>query len=72
VLFHLLGKLFADRCRWAAMTTADFASFKAIVLADPSYSYDPTVVDFLGNTKNTWGPAVTGNTMLIGKYMLPL
>ncbi len=49
------------------MTTVDFASFKAIVLADPSCSYDPTIVDFLSNTKNTWGPAVTGNMVLIGK-----
>jgi cysteine-rich repeat protein len=48
------------------MSTADFASYKAIVLADPSCSGDPTILKFLTETKNTWGPAVQGNMILIG------
>jgi hypothetical protein len=52
---------------WRAMSTAEFAAFKAIVLADPSCSRDPTELQFLVDTKNTWGPAVTGNMILIGK-----
>lgn len=51
---------------WRAMTTADFASYKAIVLADPSCSGDPTILQFLVDTKNVWGPAVEGNMVLIG------
>ncbi|CZR67440.1 related to glucan 1,4-alpha-glucosidase [Phialocephala subalpina] len=51
---------------WRAMTTADFASYKAIVLADPSCSSDPTILEFLVDTKDVWGPAVEGNMVLIG------
>ncbi|KAE8443225.1 hypothetical protein EG329_002093 [Mollisiaceae sp. DMI_Dod_QoI] len=51
---------------WRAMTTADFASYKAIVLADPSCSSDPTILQFLVDTKDVWGPAVEGNMVLIG------
>jgi hypothetical protein len=51
---------------WSTMTTSDFAAFKAIVIADPDCSYDPTEVDFLANSSSVWGPAVQGNIVLIG------
>jgi hypothetical protein len=52
---------------WATMATADFAAFKAIVIADPDCSSDPSILQFLVDSKNTWGPAVQGNIVLIGK-----
>jgi hypothetical protein len=52
---------------WATMSTADFAAFKAIVIADPDCSSDPSILQFLVDSKNTWGPAVQGNMVIIGK-----
>jgi len=51
---------------WSAMTTADFAAFKAIVIADPNCATDPTDLDFLASSNKVWGPAVQGNIVLIG------
>jgi hypothetical protein len=48
------------------MTTADFAKFKAIVIADPNCAYNTTPIQFLTDTKNVWSPAVTGNMIVIG------
>jgi cysteine-rich repeat protein len=48
------------------MTTADFAKYKAIVLADPDCEYDPSGLQFAVDTKDVWSPAVTGNIVLIG------
>ncbi|ORX92361.1 hypothetical protein BCR34DRAFT_670044 [Clohesyomyces aquaticus] len=50
---------------WAAMTTADFAKFKAIVVPDPSCGSVGTI-KFLEDSKSVWSPAVTGNIILIG------
>jgi hypothetical protein len=55
------------KAQWKLMTTADFAAFKAIVIADPDCSSSPSDVQFLTDTKNTWGPAVQGNIVVIGK-----
>ena len=51
---------------WSAMTTADFAAFKAIVIADPNCATDPTDLAFLASSNKVWGPAVEGNIVLIG------
>jgi hypothetical protein len=58
-----------SEAEWSAMTTADFAAFKAIVIADPDCSSDPTDVAFLASTNTIWGPAVQGNIVLIGMYI---
>lgn len=50
---------------WRSMTTADFAQYKAIVLADPNCG-NLSMIDFLEDTKTVWSPAVTGNIILIG------
>jgi len=52
--------------QWNSMTTADFAAFKAIVIADPDCATDPTQLDFLATSNSVWGPAVEGNIVLIG------
>jgi hypothetical protein len=54
--------------QWAGMTTADFAAYKAIVIADPTCATDPTDLAFLHDTNKVWGPAVQGNIVLIGMY----
>jgi hypothetical protein len=51
---------------WNTMTTTDFAAFKAIVIADPDCSYDPSDITFLADTNKVWGPAVQGNIVVIG------
>ncbi|KAF2877573.1 hypothetical protein BDV95DRAFT_480741 [Massariosphaeria phaeospora] len=49
---------------WAAMTTEDFAKYKAIVVPDP-YCGSVSSIKFLEDSKSTWSPAVTGNIILI-------
>lgn len=51
---------------WAAMTTEDFAKFKAIVVPDPSCG-SVSSIKFLEDSRSVWSPAVTGNIILIGK-----
>lgn len=50
---------------WASYTTADFESYKAIVIPDPTCGSVNTI-DFFDLTKAVWGPAVQGNIILIG------
>ena len=50
---------------WTTKTTADFASYKAIVLADPD-TQGTSRVAAAEATRSVWGPAVTGNVILIG------
>ena len=53
---------------WAAMTTADFAKFKAIIVPDPRCG-SVSDVKFLEDSKEVWSPAVTGNIILIGMWI---
>jgi hypothetical protein len=50
---------------WSSYTTADFESYKAIVIPDPTCGAVDTI-DFFDLTKAVWGPAVKGNIILIG------
>lgn len=50
---------------WASMTTAQFASYQAIVLGDPTCSTLSSAAAAIANT-GVWGPAVTGNVVVIG------
>jgi|SRR5579862_5143902 len=61
----LTAKVVTD-AEWRAMSTADFAQFKAIIIGD-SASDDQTLIQFLDDTKATWSPAVQGNMLIIGK-----
>lgn len=58
-----------SEAQWKTMTTAEFAAFKAIIIADPDCSTSPSDVQFLTDTKNTWGPAVQGNIVVIGNFI---
>jgi hypothetical protein len=62
---HMTAKV-VDETTWRAMTTADFAAYKAIVIADPSGSLPLSAIQFLTDTKNVWGPAIQGNIIVIG------
>jgi hypothetical protein len=53
-----------DDATWSAMTTAQFASYRAIVLGDPTCGLTPPAAA-LANTA-TWGAAVTGNVIVNG------
>lgn len=52
--------------QWGSMTTADFASYDAIVLGDPHCRSGTSAIAAAMANKNVWGPAVTGNVILIG------
>jgi hypothetical protein len=57
-----------DDVTWESMTTAQFASYRAIVIGDPTCgSYDDTshLTAALSNPA-TWGAAVNGNVLIIG------
>jgi len=52
---------------WLARSTADFGTFRAIILGDPTCSYPASpYLDAADASKATWGPAIDGNVLLIG------
>src|SRR6267378_579369 len=57
----------ADPVTWSAMTTGDFAQYRAIVFGDPTCqdTPDPTLTVAETN-KATWSAAVTGKMVVIG------
>lgn len=53
----------ADATSWGSLTTAQFSSYRAIVLGDAACGSDYTAA--LANV-STWAPAVNGSTIIIG------
>ena len=51
---------------WAAMTTAQFSAFDALVIGDGGCDEDLVDLDTVRDTRQTWSPAVTGNITLNG------
>lgn len=52
---------------WGAMTTADFASYRAIVLGDPTCAFDsPGPIAAAEANRAVWGPVINGNAILVG------
>jgi hypothetical protein len=51
--------------QWAAMTTSNFASYRAIVLGDPTCGSVSSVAAAQANT-SVWTPAVRGPVVVIG------
>src|SRR5439155_466076 len=51
---------------WASKSQADFATYRAIILGDPTCvtGTGPVTAAIANNT--TWGPVVNGNIVLIG------
>lgn len=57
---------------WRSMKTSDFASFKAIIISDPEdgqYDIYDGELQFLADTADIWGPAVTGNIIIHGIHI---
>ncbi len=50
---------------WAAMTGADFSSYRLIVLGDPNCSNTSAPATAAANAA-TWSPAVNGNVVIVG------
>jgi uncharacterized repeat protein (TIGR01451 family) len=50
---------------WAAMTTAQFASYRAILIGDPSCGSLPTITAPIAN-RAVWAAAVDGNVIIDG------
>ena len=52
---------------WGAMSTSDFATYRAIVLGDPSCSTSASAsIGAAEDNVDVWSPAVTGNVLVIG------
>src|SRR6267143_408503 len=57
----------ADPVTWSAMTTGDFAQYRAIVFGDPMCQDTPApTLTVAEANKATWSAAVTGNMVVIG------
>jgi hypothetical protein len=55
-----------NEATWRAMTTAEFASYKAIVFADQFCQTSiPPVIE---ETQAVWAPAVLGHVVVIGEF----
>jgi hypothetical protein len=55
---------------WRSMKTSDFASFKAIIISDTAEDiYGDGRLQFLADTADVWGPAVTGNIIIHGIHI---
>jgi hypothetical protein len=56
----------ASDANWAAKTSADFATYKAIVLGDPQCKVGTGSLAAAEANRTVWGPAVTGNVLVTG------
>src|SRR5260370_15215390 len=55
-----------DAATWGSMTTANFASYSAIILGDPTCVGAAFPLAAAEANTSVWGPAITGNVILIG------
>jgi hypothetical protein len=55
-----------DAATWGSMTLADFASYRAIILGDPSCQLTTGPLAAAEANRTTWSPAITGNMIIIG------
>ena len=56
----------ATNAQWASKSTADFATYRAIVLADPECIDGTAPIAAAEANTSTWGPAVTGPMVIVG------
>jgi hypothetical protein len=57
-----------DAATWSSMTAAQFASYRAIILGDPTCygpGTSPDIDAAVANAK-TWGPTINGNIVILG------
>jgi hypothetical protein len=57
-----------DAATWSSMTAAQFASYRAIILGDPTCYSPGTSPDINAAAANakTWGPTINGNIVILG------
>jgi hypothetical protein len=57
-----------DAATWSAMTAAQFASYRAIILGDPTCVGPGTSPDIDAAAANSkvWGPTINGNIVILG------
>ncbi len=52
---------------WAGMTAAEFATYRALVLGDPTCGYPKSpYLDAAEGNRAVWGPVINGNIIVIG------
>ncbi|WNG39678.1 DUF5011 domain-containing protein [Archangium violaceum] len=51
---------------WAAKTSADFASYRAIILGDPTCSTSVSLISVVEQNRHVWGPVIDGNVVIVG------
>jgi hypothetical protein len=52
---------------WRKKTSADFATYRAIIMGDPNCTYySPMPLAEAVKNRNVWGPVVDGNVIIIG------
>ncbi|MFL5358787.1 immunoglobulin-like domain-containing protein, partial [Archangium sp.] len=51
---------------WAAKTSADFASYRAIILGDATCAGSQSLIQPALNNRKVWGPVVDGNVIVVG------
>ncbi|WP_095984970.1 kelch repeat-containing protein [Cystobacter fuscus] len=51
---------------WRSLSTADFASYRALILGDKSCSVAPGLLLAAEETRHIWGPVVDGNVIVVG------
>ncbi|MBZ0251872.1 MAG: DUF4215 domain-containing protein, partial [Candidatus Methylomirabilis sp.] len=61
-----LTPVVVDDATWGAMSAADFASYRALVMGDPTCATGTGSIAAAEANRATWGPVVDGNVIIIG------
>lgn len=61
-----LTPVVVDAATWAATTGPEFASYKALILGDPTCGTNPAAMAAAEANRAVWSPVVTGNVITIG------
>jgi hypothetical protein len=56
----------ASDAQWRAKSTLEFASYRALILGDPSCVFSSHPITAAEETIANWGPAINGNVIIIG------
>ncbi|MCY1081243.1 kelch repeat-containing protein [Archangium lansingense] len=51
---------------WAAMSSADFAGYRAIILGDSTCGGSLSLISAASKSRSIWGPVVDGNVIIVG------
>jgi hypothetical protein len=56
----------ADNNAWLAKSQSDFATYRALIIGDPTCTGDQGVLSAAVNSESKWGPVVNGNVIING------